>query len=130
MKTRIGAWTIATALVATMLYVLALRADVYGATSPYWLSWHVALRKAYSIVAFCAVAYLYRRALAEHGGTRFIARCIVATASYSAAIEVGQFITGSREGLGWNAFDTLCGAVGGGLATIDLWSVKRRAGHS
>lgn len=119
-------WTIATALFAATLFVLALNADVYEATSPHWLTWHVALRKAYSIGAFFCVAYLFRRALAEHGATRVVARCIVATALYSAAIEVGQFATGGREGLAWNAIDTLCGAIGGALASADLILKRRR----
>jgi hypothetical protein len=128
-RIRLGAWTLATALVAATLFILALRSDVYELSSPYWLPWHVALRKAYSIGAFFCVAFLFRRALAEHGATRFTTRCIVATALYSAAIELGQFLGGGHEGPIWNAVDTLCGAIGGALATVDLWPALRgRAG--
>jgi hypothetical protein len=127
-KIRGGGWTIATAVVAATLYALALRSDVYEATSPHWLTWHVALRKAYSIGAFFIVAFLFRRALAEHGAMRSpVTRCIVVTTLYSAAIEVGQFAVGGREGLGWNVFDTLCGAAGGALATADGWLWPRAA---
>lgn len=127
-KIRVGGWTIATAVVAATLYALALRADVYEATSPHWLTWHVAIRKAYSIGAFFCVAFLFRKALVEHGALRSAAaRCIAVTALYSAAIEFGQFAIGSREGLGWNVFDTLCGAAGGALATADGWLRPRAA---
>jgi hypothetical protein len=117
-RIRIGRWTAATAVVAVIFYVLALRPEVYEAASPLWLSWHVVLRKSESIGAFFIVALLFRQALAEHGSTRFTVRCILATAAYSALIEVGQYLAGTREGLGWNAFDTLCGGVGGALASL------------
>jgi len=115
-RIRIGRWTLATIVVALVFYVAALRPEVYEAASPHWLSWHVVLRKIESIGAFFVVAFLFRQALAEHGATRFALRCILATAAYSALIEVGQYLMGTREGLGLNAFDTLCGALGGALA--------------
>jgi hypothetical protein len=92
----------------------------YELTSPHFLSWHVLLRKAYSIVAFTLVGYLYRRARVENGAVHLTVATVVAVAAYSAAIEVGQFVLGSKEGLGWNVFDTLCGAIGGLLATADV----------
>ncbi len=122
-------WTIAAVVVAVALYALACNDEFYRLTSPPELSWHVLLRKAYSVVAFALVGYLARRALAENGRTRVVLACIAGVALYSAAIEVGQFLLGSTEGLGWNAFDTLCGALGGALAIGDRLlrpAVRRR----
>ncbi len=115
-------WTVAAALVAAALYAIALSDAVYELTSPVALSWHVLLRKTYSIGAFTLVGYLLRRALRENGrkGRRTtIVACIAGVAAYSAAIEFGQWLAGSHEGLGWNAVDTICGAIGGGLAVAD-----------
>jgi hypothetical protein len=119
-------WTLAAIVVAGVLYALALSDAFYELTSPTALSWHVWLRKAYSIVAFTLVGYLFRRSLEERGGKQFIAVAVIGTALYSAAIEVGQFLAGSKEGLGWNAVDTICGAVGGAIATADLIAVTTR----
>jgi len=113
-------WTIAAIVVAAILFAVACNNAIYELTSPSAFEWHVLLRKAYSIVAFTLVGYLFRRARAENGGRRFVLWTIAATAAYSAGIEVGQFFEGSKEGLGWNVFDTLCGAAGGALATGDL----------
>jgi hypothetical protein len=118
-------WTIAAIIVAAILYAVACSDAIYELTSPSALSWHVLLRKTYSIVAFALVGYLFRRAQAENGGQRLIVSTIIGVAAYSAAIEVGQYFAGSKEGLLWNAFDTACGAAGGALATLDL-SVGRR----
>jgi putative effector of murein hydrolase len=117
-------WTIALGIVAAVLYALSISNEFYHATSPQWLSWHVALRKTYSVIAFALVAYLLRRALREGGAHRTAAACIAGVAAYSAAIEVGQFLAGSREGPLWNAFDVACGALGGALAHAD--SLRRR----
>lgn len=110
-------------LVAAALYAIALSDAAYELTSPVELSFHVLLRKTYSIVAFALVGYLLRRALRESGRDApraTIVACIAGVAAYSAAIEVGQWLAGSHEGLAWNAFDTFCGAVGGTLAVVDL----------
>jgi hypothetical protein len=109
-------WTIAAFCAAAALYAAALSAAFYEITSPSWLSWHVALRKAYSIVAFALVAWLLRRAVAEWNGHWPDGGIVAAAALYSAAIEVGQYFCGSQEGLGWNAFDVGCGAAGGVIA--------------
>ncbi len=119
-------WTLIATLVACLVYALALRDDFYHLTSPTALPWHVALRKLYSIVAFAVVGYLARRALIENGRDRVVVPCIVGVAVYSALIEVGQYLLGSKEALGWNAIDTLCGAVGGALAVWDRWRALRR----
>ncbi len=117
-------WTIAATTVALVLLAVAVSHSVYDITSPVWLSWHVVLRKVYSIIAFALVGFCLRKALVENGRTHLVASCIIGVGAYSAVIEVLQFSYGSHEGLGWNTFDTLCGALGGALATIDLWLVR------
>jgi hypothetical protein len=121
-------WTVAAIVVAVALYAIAVSNAAYELTSPSSLSFHVWLRKTYSIVAFTLVGYLLRRATFEHGGNRPILVSILGTGLYSAAIEVGQAIGGSKEGFGWNGFDTLCGVVGGTLAVADLILARLKAG--
>jgi hypothetical protein len=104
-------------VVALAFLALAISHSVYDLTSPAWLSWHIVLRKAYSIVAFSIVAFFLRMAIRERGGTAGYAGTALALALYSAAIEVGQFLHGSREGLSWNAVDVVCGGIGGLIAS-------------
>lgn len=121
-------WTLAAVIVAAIFYVVALSSDVYSATSPSWLSWHVLLRKIYSVGAFTLVAYLFRRALDEWPRSRFLElTTIAAVSSYSAAMEFGQAFAGSKEGLAWNAVDVLCGALGGFLALAIDRTTRRTA---
>ena len=122
-------WTVAAIVVATLMYVLACRQDIYLLTSPPSLEWHVLLRKSYSVVAFAVVGYLLRRALVENGRSHLAATCIGGMALYSGLIEVGQFIGGSDEGLVWNAIDVLCGALGGAVAVADRLSPAFRFKH-
>ncbi len=118
--------------VAAVLFVAALSSDLYNATSPPQLSWHVVLRKVYSIVAFTLVGYLFERAAAERGYATRAFAATLAVAVYSGAIEVGQFFAGSHEGLVWNAIDVVCGAVGGAIGTLAMRRVagQRAAGAS
>ncbi|HEY8314144.1 MAG TPA: hypothetical protein VIG51_08190 [Candidatus Baltobacteraceae bacterium] len=98
--------------VATVLFALSLSGSFEELTSPHLLSWHVLLRKAYSIGAFAVVAFLLARL--QNAVTAAAAFRIGWTiALYSAAIEVGQAIVGSHEGLRWNLADTMMGFVGG-----------------
>jgi hypothetical protein len=113
-------WTVLAVVAAAALYAVALSDAVYEATSPYWLSWHVLLRKSYSVAAFAVVGYLLRRALTERGRREILWSTVLGVAAYSAAIEVGQAFAGSREGLLWNTVDTACGALGGALACAGL----------
>lgn len=101
------------------MFVIACRQDVYLLTSPPSFEWHVLLRKTYSVVAFALVGYLLRRALVENGRVHLASTCTLGIALYSGLIEVGQFVAGSQEGLFWNAFDVLCGALGGAVAVCD-----------
>jgi len=89
------------------------------------LSLHVALRKLYSVVAFALVAFCAQKAAAQR---RFaVARNVVLLALYSAAIEVGQYASGVREGIASNLFDVACGAVGGWIgALVALYRPARR----
>lgn len=75
-------WTIALLLVGSALYVAALSTTLYEATSPSWLTWHVVLRKAYSVVAFATVGYLLRRSRVENGRFRVLLPCIAGMALY------------------------------------------------
>jgi hypothetical protein len=103
-----------------VLYTAALSNQLYDLTSPPAFSWHVVLRKLYSIIAFALLGFTLRRALGEARKTHVILPCVIGVAVFSALIEVGQYLEGSQEGLGWNATDTLCGALGGALAVVDL----------
>jgi Na+/proline symporter len=118
-------WTVLAVVVAAALFAVALSNAVYDTTSPAWLGWHVLLRKVYSVAAFAVVGYLLRRALNERGRHAVVLPCILGLTAYSAAIEVGQALVGSHEGLLWNAVDTACGTLGGTLACIDLIARRR-----
>lgn len=110
-------WTISASVVAVIFFAAAISNEFYQLTSPLALSWHVLLRKMYSVIAFALVGYLMRRALAEHGRASVVVPCIVGIAAYSGAIEVVQAWLGSHEGFAWNAVDVACGAIGGALGS-------------
>ncbi len=110
------AWSALALTVAAVLFWAAISNEVYDLTSPPGLSWHVALRKAYSIVAFAVVGFTADRALRPSGLAVLRAAALVAL--YSAAIEVVQALRGSNEGLAWNGIDTACGAAGGAIGAI------------
>jgi hypothetical protein len=111
-------WTAASVVTAATLFWAATNNEVYELTSPHALSWHVLLRKTYSVVAFAIVGITMEKAL---GPSRHaVLRATALVAAYSAAIEVVQWIEGSQEGLGWNMFDVLCGALGGALGALAL----------
>ncbi|MBV9648207.1 MAG: hypothetical protein JO043_12130 [Candidatus Eremiobacteraeota bacterium] len=103
-------------VLASFFFVLALSQQVYDVTSPASWSWHVAVRKLYSIGAFTLVGYALRRALWERGIRYAPWLTALLVGGYSALIEVAQAAMGSREGFAWNAVDIACGAVGGFLA--------------
>ena len=103
-------------IVAAALFWAATSDLVYEATSPAELSFHIVLRKAYSIVAFALVGFTADKALGP--SAKSVLRGALIVGLYSAAIEVAQTWLGSKEGLAWNTADTLCGAVGGALGAI------------
>lgn len=98
-------------------FLIALSREAYVLTSPPTLTWHLLLRKSYSIVAFAIVGALYLRA--SGASLRVVA---IAVALYSGAIEIGQHLAGDTEPLYWNAIDVLCGAVGGALGALIPWA--------
>ena len=127
-------WVAAAAGAAMIFFLLALSRDVYDETSPsrialrafgtaartagdpFGISLHVVVRKAYSIVAFALVCFLYAKAMAVDA--RRSLAIVLFGALFSAAIEVGQRLHHVHEGLAWNAVDVACGAAGGGIAAI------------
>jgi hypothetical protein len=105
-------------LVASAFFAIALSDIVYELTSPYALSWHVLLRKTYSIGAFTIVGTLLQWALPARVRGPFQAAGAIAV--YSGLIEIAQWLAGGREGLMWNAIDVACGALGGSLGYVGL----------
>jgi hypothetical protein len=120
-------WIAVATIVAAVLFWLATSETVYELTSPPDLSWHVLLRKAYSIGAFALVGFTTDKALGP--SARPALRAALVVAAYSGAIEIAQAWGGSHEGLRWNAFDVLCGAVGGwlGVTAERIARARRRA---
>jgi hypothetical protein len=109
-------WRAVAVVTAAVLFWAATSNEVYDATSPPGLSFHVLLRKAYSIAAFALVGFTADRALGPTA--RALLRGAVSVAAYSAAIEIVQAVRGSHEGIAWNAGDVLCGAAGGWLGVV------------
>ena len=87
------------------------------------LSFHVLLRKAYSIAAFALVGFTADKALGS--SARAPLRAALLVSAYSGAIEVVQAVRASNEGLVWNAVDVACGAGGGWLGVM-LGRIRRR----
>ena len=106
-------WWLVFALLAGGMFVAAINGDIYNATSPPALAWHLVLRKLYSVIAFAAVGAAYAQA---RGGARTLDAAI-AIALYSGAIEIGQWFV-AVEPLRWNVGDVLFGAAGGALGAV------------
>jgi hypothetical protein len=113
-------WWSITAILAVAFAVLALSNALYDLTSPPLLSFHVWLRKLYSLAAFASVGYSYSRARLGGGAQQPLWESGAAVGAYSACIELLQFVGGSREGIWWNAIDTAFGAAGGALGALCL----------
>ena len=117
---------VAALVIATLAVILfaSLNDDVYQATSPLWIPHHVIVRKLLSIVAFSIGGYVVAIVF---GRRRPILLATMAIALLSALIEVLQRIDGSTETLLWNAFDVLCGAIGGFIGgVVASWIAIRR----
>ena len=112
--------------VAAALFWAATSNEVYDLTSPAGLSFHIVLRKTYSIVAFALVGFTADKALGP--SARGALRGALAVAAYSASIEVVQAARGSHEGAVWNAVDILCGAAGGWLGVVARGIRRSRRG--
>ncbi len=84
------------------------------------------LRKLYSIVAFAIVAFF---AAPVFEARQRVRASVLLVASFSAAIEIAQRVTGAHESLLSNAFDIACGALGGlfGALAFNLVARARRA---
>lgn len=124
MSTSRRAWIAVAVVTAVALFWAATSYEVYFLTSPPALAWHVLLRKTYGVVAFALVGITVDKALGSNPHS--VLRTTLPVAAYSAAIEVVQWIDGSREGLTWNAFDVLCGAAGGALGTLVVRAGTKR----
>jgi predicted membrane-bound mannosyltransferase len=114
-------------VLAAVLFWAATSNEVYDLTSPSVLSFHVLLRKAYSIAAFALLGFTVDRALRP--STKAALRAALAVAAYSAAIEVVQAARGSHEGVAWNVVDVLCGAAGGWLGVVARGIRRARPGR-
>ncbi|HEY5090800.1 MAG TPA: hypothetical protein VIK30_12565 [Polyangia bacterium] len=75
-------------------------------------------------MAFAAVGFTADKALGP--SAHALLRSALLVAAYSAAIEVGQFRHGTREGISWNVVDVLCGAAGGWLGVVAGRLIRRR----
>jgi hypothetical protein len=108
-------WIAVAVVTAAVLFWAATSDVVYDVTSPPSFSWHVLLRKSYSIAAFALVGFTADKALGPNA--RAALRGAVLVALYSAAIEV-VLAFHSHEGPFWNAVDVVCGAAGGWLGVV------------
>ena len=84
-------WWSITAILAVAFAVLALSNALYDLTSPPLLSFHVWLRKLYSLAAFASVGYSYSRARLGGGAQQPLWESGAAVGAYSACIELLQF---------------------------------------
>lgn len=116
-------WRASALIIAAALFWVATSDVVYEMTSPRALTFHVLLRKAYSIAAFALVGFSADKALGP--STRAVLRGALLVGLYSAAIELAQWLLGSKEGLVWNAIDTVCGVIGGALGVLVAKRITR-----
>lgn len=116
-------WWGMAAVFSVVLIVAALDNGVYEATSPTSLSFHVLLRKLYSVVAFAVVGFPIARARQLTGRSATASSIGWVVAGYSAIIEVLQFfLDPPPEGLLSNVIDVACGFFGGAIAA---WLASR-----
>ena len=103
------------AAAAIGFYALGLSDAVYDLTSPGgWLA-HVLVRKLYGLGCFALLGYLASKVFTRSPVLVSSVRAAVVIALYSAAIEVGQRLTGGHESLKWNAVDVTLGFIGGAI---------------
>jgi hypothetical protein len=112
-------WLALCAALSIGLFAIAVSNAAYEATSPAWLSFHVLLRKAYSVVAFALVGLTLARTTQLAGRAWGPFRVALSVGLYSALIEVGQrFIAGARESIAQQSLDVAAGIVGGALGAL------------
>jgi hypothetical protein len=101
------------------LFFLAISNAAYEATSPDWLTWHVLLRKSYSVAAFGLIGFLLARTTQEFGRAWGWLRVSASVGVYSAIIELFQRqLSGARESLEQQAFDVAMGLIGGAIGAL------------
>jgi hypothetical protein len=113
------------------LFAVAISNAAYEATSPSWLTFHVLLRKAYSVVAFALIGFALARALRAPASFASVLRVSLAVGLYSGFIELGQRLySGAHETLAQQSFDVACGLVGGAIgAALAGVRAGRRGGE-
>lgn len=125
-----AAWWTAAAVASLVLLVAAVDNGVYEATSPTAWSFHVVLRKIYSVAAFAVVGLAIARARRLTGRTATVAAIGWIVAGYSAIIEVLQyFLDPPPEGLLSNGIDIACGLLGGAIAAWLAARIWRERGR-
>jgi hypothetical protein len=87
----------------------------------------VVLRKAYSVLAFAALGFLFDFAAKRSWRPLCILEGALLVAAASGLIEIVQDLRGSHEGLAWNFGDVLFGALGGALGVAFARWAQRRA---
>ena len=112
-----AAWWAAAVVASLVLLVAAVDNGVYEATSPTAWSFHVILRKLYSVVAFAIVGLVVARARQMTGRSASASSIGWTIAGYSAVIEVLQYVLDPPpEGVLSNVIDIACGFLGGAIA--------------
>jgi len=118
-----AAWWGMAAVFAIVLLVAAVDNGVYEVTTPTAWSYHVLLRKFYSVVAFAVVGFPITRARQLTGRSASVSSIGWLIAAYSTVIEILQyFLDPPPEGLPSNALDIACGFLGGAIAA---WAASR-----
>jgi glycopeptide antibiotics resistance protein len=134
-------WRVLALGVTVALFCLALRVDVYNATSPralekvlfgsnafefphpWWFSLHIWVRKCYSIVAFGLIGFTVDRALPPTQRPALRSAAIVAT--FSLGIEIAQRLFVANEPNLESVLDVCCGALAGWLAIVCTRSLRK-----
>ena len=111
-----------------MLLFVAISNAIYEATSPDWLTWHVLLRKSYSVVAFGLIGFLLSRTIGALGRAWGTLRLSATVGAYSALIELCQrLVSGARESIEQQLFDVAMGLAGGALGAMLAARMELRA---
>jgi VanZ family protein len=112
-------WLIICVAISIALFAIAISNAAYEATSPSWLTFHVLLRKAYSVVAFALVGFTLARTTQLAGRAWTPVQVGLSVGLYSALIEVCQrFLAGARESFAQQSVDVAAGLIGGALGAL------------
>jgi hypothetical protein len=111
-----------------VLFAIAISNAAYEATSPWWLTFHVLLRKAYSVVAFALVGFTLARTTQLAGRAWGPAQVGLSVGLYSALIEICQrLLAGARESIAQQSVDVGAGLIGGALGALVARAFERRS---